>query len=201
MSYFDIDCNSHKVIGIIELCLPVNKWYIRKVWREKDLSNFYDILEIQIDATEDDIKIAYRKKIREFPNNTHPEQFQLIREAYEVLMNPITRNEYKVMSIHGHEINELKSTADEALEEEHYDLAIAYYEKILAIDSSFTSNRYNYALALFWNESFDDSIRQLKHLIIENPENAKYYYFLASAYEYPIKIASKSPKLARMPSK
>jgi len=63
--------------------------------------NYYVILEIEEDATQDDVKKAYRKLAK----NLHPdlnkedptgaaERFKKIKEAYEVLSNPLKREKY-----------------------------------------------------------------------------------------------------------
>lgn len=59
--------------------------------------NLYDVLEVENDATKKDIKVAYKKLVKEF----HPDRptgdtdmFELVTHAYNVLSNPETRKEY-----------------------------------------------------------------------------------------------------------
>ncbi|RME71718.1 MAG: VWA domain-containing protein [Chloroflexi bacterium] len=61
--------------------------------------NYYDILRVDINASEDEIRKAYRKLVREYhPDVNHsPEAarlFQEIQEAYEVLSDPKQRRRY-----------------------------------------------------------------------------------------------------------
>jgi len=60
------------------------------------MKNFYEILEVPEDASQDEIKNAYKKKVKEY----HPdhggssEKFIEIVEAYETLSDPNKRKDY-----------------------------------------------------------------------------------------------------------
>lgn len=61
--------------------------------------NFYDLLEIDEDATADDVHAAYREKAREHHPDVNEDdratrQFQVIKKAYEVLSSPDERERY-----------------------------------------------------------------------------------------------------------
>ena len=65
--------------------------------------DLYDILEINPDATEVEIKKAYLHLVKLYhpdKNKSHKavEHFQQIQTAYEILINPITREEYHKMT-------------------------------------------------------------------------------------------------------
>lgn len=49
------------------------------------MRDHYNLLGVASDATLDQIKAAYRAKLREFPAHTHPEEFKQVRSAYEAL--------------------------------------------------------------------------------------------------------------------
>lgn len=59
--------------------------------------NYYRILDVPYDATFNEIKEAYRKKVKEVHPDTekgNEEQFKRVKEAYETLKNVGKRNRY-----------------------------------------------------------------------------------------------------------
>ena len=50
------------------------------------------VLEVSPEATEDEIRAAYLRKVEEFPPERSPEQFEAIRDAYEALRDPQRRS-------------------------------------------------------------------------------------------------------------
>lgn len=68
--------------------------------------NYYDLLEIDRDASQTEIEAAYRQKVKE----THPDQsdhpnasqrFMRVKEAYDVLSDPERRAEYDEHGVSG----------------------------------------------------------------------------------------------------
>lgn len=54
----------------------------------------YDILGIDEQATDEEIKKAYLRKVREFPPEQAAEAFQTVRQAYESVMTKKDRVRY-----------------------------------------------------------------------------------------------------------
>ncbi|WP_078543753.1 J domain-containing protein [Litchfieldia alkalitelluris] len=146
-------------------------------------SSYYDLLELPQDASLAEVRKAYITKIRQYPNESYPEKFKLIRKAYDVLSNPNTRREYDTMSIYGEEIMKLQAAAQEAVDSRMYEEAVSSYKKILMIEPALLTVRNEYALALISNEEYDKAIRQLEKLVNQDKENAVYVYHLGFAYE------------------
>ena len=66
--------------------------------------NYYEILEVSVNATTAEIKTAYRKLARKYhPDiNKSPEaieRFKEISTAYETLSNPIEREKYNILKV------------------------------------------------------------------------------------------------------
>jgi DnaJ-domain-containing protein 1 len=54
-----------------------------------------ETLGVATNASEDEIRAAYLAKVKEFPPDRAPEEFEKIRDAYEALRDP--RNRAKAM--------------------------------------------------------------------------------------------------------
>lgn len=62
-------------------------------------ADFYDLLEVPEDASQDDIRDAFREKVREYhpDHNDDPRasaQFTAVKKAYDTLGDPVERNAY-----------------------------------------------------------------------------------------------------------
>ena len=57
------------------------------------------ILGIEHDASQDDIRAAYLRKVKEFPPERAPEEFERIRDAYEILRDPYRRAAHLLFSV------------------------------------------------------------------------------------------------------
>src|SRR5699024_9181215 len=55
---------------------------------------YYELFNINQDASANEIKHAYARLIRQYTNESHPEEFMYIRKAYQVLSNPSARQDY-----------------------------------------------------------------------------------------------------------
>jgi len=49
------------------------------------------VLGVNQDATEEEIRAAYVRKVREYPPDRSPEEFECIRDAYDSLRDPRRR--------------------------------------------------------------------------------------------------------------
>jgi curved DNA-binding protein CbpA len=50
-----------------------------------------EVLGIAVNAAEEDIRAAYLRKVKEYPPDRSPEEFEKIRDAYETLRDPRRR--------------------------------------------------------------------------------------------------------------
>ena len=58
-----------------------------------------EVLGISQNATDEEIRAAYLLKVREYPPDRAPEQFERIRDAYETLRDPRRRVRHRLFSV------------------------------------------------------------------------------------------------------
>ena len=73
----------------------------------------FDILSVSKDATDALIKKAYLQQVRQYPPERDPEQFQKIRDAFEMIKTQSQRLKYQLFH---HEPPSLEALLDRALQ-------------------------------------------------------------------------------------
>lgn len=76
----------------------------------------FDIIGVSEDATDETIKTAYLQKVRQYPPERAPEQFQTIRTAFEAIKNQEKRLKYRLFH---HEPPSLAALLERVLQPEH----------------------------------------------------------------------------------
>lgn len=61
----------------------------------------FSVLEVERNATAEDVRRAYFRLVRQNPPEAHPEEFKRIRAAYETLRSPLRRAELALMAFGG----------------------------------------------------------------------------------------------------
>jgi tetratricopeptide (TPR) repeat protein len=88
--------------------------------RKPKLENFYKILGVRANATQVSIKQKYIAAVKACPPETHPEEFQQIRRAYETLKDPLKRREYDLMRKYGGKLEKMMEDIWKHVETGHY---------------------------------------------------------------------------------
>ena len=65
---------------------------------KNSMMNPFDVLSVDEDASDADVKKAYFQMVRQFTPEKHAERFKQIREAYDLLKDPSQRLEAEVFS-------------------------------------------------------------------------------------------------------
>ena len=97
--------------------------------------NHYEVLGVSEDASEGEIESAFYQKVKEHPPEQDEEGHQRVREAYDVLSNPDSRDEYDALLRSGGEIEELREEAERLLnrEDPNLDTAIKKLKKAVVL--------------------------------------------------------------------
>ena len=117
----------------MELPLPRK----RKTQKPKP-ENLYKALGTRSNAGPETIKKKYIEAVKAFPPETHPEEFQAIRRAYETLRDPVKRAQYDLQRKFGSKLKKLLNQAFFYAETGQWDNADKLFQQILEIDAKNT---------------------------------------------------------------
>ncbi|WP_368490558.1 tetratricopeptide repeat protein [Clostridium sp. BJN0013] len=146
------------------------------------MNTYYDILEIDQDASSAQIKKSYFKMVRKYPPERFSEKFMEIRKAYEILSNEKTREEYdSFINIPG-TAREKFNDANEFFKEGKNQKAINLLEElhkefpdILVIQSLLGE-------VCIQNNNNGKAIKIFEKLVKAEPDNASFAGYLAKSY-------------------
>lgn len=145
----------------------------RRRRRKPKVENYYKILGVRANATQDAIKKKYIEMVKAFPPETHPEEFQRFRRAYETLRDPVKRGEYDLLRKYGGQLEKIMDDAFEFLENEQPDKAVKLIRQALSISPDNYSIRLALAHALFMQGDIEGFHEQFGLVLDMVPENEK----------------------------
>lgn len=146
------------------------------------MKNYYEILGVSTTATAMEIKKAYFKMVRQYPPDRFETEFMEIREAYENLSNPQTKQEYDEILSMSPVAKAWYEYAKRDMEQGNIKEAILSLEK--AVDQA-PHMQYLQGLlgeAYLKNENSGKAIQIFRKLIEANPTHAAFSGHLAHAY-------------------
>lgn len=137
-------------------------------------------LELGLERTADDraVRKAYAAKLREFPPETHPEQFKKIRAAYELLADKDARARFdeaaKDFTEHPEEVGRRLTDVEAFLGEDKLDLALDVVDDLIGKFPALAVLRFRRALVLARMERWAESTEQVDWLVEREPTNVTY---------------------------
>lgn len=146
------------------------------------MKDYYKILNIKSDASQNDIKRAYFMIVRKYPPERFPDEFMEIREAYEVLSNEDTRKQYDSIGSMPDVVKMYYNAGKKALAEDEPDKAIKLLEKVIKAYPDLSIVESLLGEAYFANENYGKAIRIFEKLVNKEKVNARYVGKLADAY-------------------
>lgn len=111
----------------------------RRRTRRPKPENYYQILGVRANADSQLIKQQYIAAVKAFPPETHPEEFQRIRRAYETLRDPVKRQEYDLLRKYGGRLEKMMEEAWRCIESGRYDKAEGLVRECLKLTPGNTS--------------------------------------------------------------
>lgn len=136
--------------------------------------SYYEVLGVDTSTPSSHMREAYVQRIREYPNETHPNEFQLIRKAYEVLSDEHKRADYDRIGQDDETYNQLYNHALETMGKENYYEAIQILEEFLVHFPGDRNGRYQKAYAHNQINEISKAKLLVNQLILEDPTNINY---------------------------
>lgn len=162
--------------------------------------DYFKELNIQIDASDNEVKNAYFNMTKKYPPEKFPKEYRVIRDAYETLIDKSKRDAY-ILDTFDIEIRNILNEGIDLAKSEEYDLAVINFEKVLQRYPDNLKVKKDLAVCLMRGRNYKKSSKILKELVIREPNNIEYYKLLINAYgeNYDIKnlesVLKKSLKL------
>lgn len=148
--------------------------------------NYYKILGIEKNSTEKEIKKAYAVLIRKYPPEKFADEFNEIRQAYEVLSNAELRREYDEKNGFSDIAQELFDTALDNIDKDEYELAIRDLKKFIMLEPEVISAK-NYLFICYYRLDRYEEAYNIQKEVVKSNDNLKEVYF-TNFYEVCIEL-------------
>ena len=155
--------------------------------------DYFKELNIQIDASDNEVKNAYFNMTKKYPPEKFPKEYRVIRDAYETLIDKSKRDAY-ILETFDIEIKNILNEGIDLAKSEKYDLAALNFEKVLKKYPDNSKVKKDLAVCLMRGRNYKKSSKILKELVIREPNNIEYYKVLKDGLENK-NINSKKYKL------
>ena len=143
--------------------------------------DYFKELNIQIDASDNEVKNAYFYMTKKYPPEKFPKEYRVIRDAYETLIDKSKRDAY-ILETFDIEIKNILNEGIDLAKSEKYDLAVLNFEKVLQKYPDNSKVKKDLAVCLMRGRNYKKSSKILKELVIREPNNIEYYKLLINAY-------------------
>jgi tetratricopeptide (TPR) repeat protein len=144
--------------------------------------NYYDLLGIDRHASAVEIKKAYIAKIRQFPNETHPEEFKLLTKAYQTLLNADKKSQYDLVIKDNGVYQKLLTLAVQAFESGKYQTALHQLEEMLTNYQNDLQVQQYIAMCYFELDRLEDAKQLFLRLEIKYPDHENILLYLGIIY-------------------
>ncbi|WDH75351.1 J domain-containing protein [Exiguobacterium marinum] len=150
--------------------------------------NHYEVFGVRQSASAEEIKKAYRMKIRDHQNETDPEMFMFIRAIYEILMDPAKRKSYDEGLALGESRLNLLETLESTIEKGSRELDWQDVERLLPFSEESERVAAVVLQASYFLDRTDEAIHLAKRLEQQDkltiPLREYYAYHLRSVQKF-----------------
>ena len=146
------------------------------------MKNYYEILDITVNASKAEIKKAYFKLVRKYPPDRFKDEFMNIREAYEILSDEKTREQYDSIHTMDPFIKSNYEYAKKLIEEDELNKAIKVLEELVWRAPEVSVLKLVLGETCRRNNNNGKAIKIFKELVEEQPSNAGFAGHLAYSY-------------------
>ena len=146
------------------------------------MKNYYEILNVNKDANQEEIRSGYKKMLRKYPPEKEQEKYKEIREAYDTLKDEKSRKNYDAYFHHEKDIKTLEDKYTEYMEAKNYNEAEKVLKKILIISPEIAHINDKLGEVYVLKKEYDNSIKIYEKLIKEYPDNIDYLIKLGKNY-------------------
>lgn len=161
----------------------------------QDSRNYYKILQVSTEATIEEIKEAYRRLVRQYHPDLHPEnrlleeKFKEICAAYKVLSNSVARHEYDQRWRHNQSKSRKGKTSPQefyargfakALEKNYQD-ALKDYSKAIKLNPNFLEAYIERGASRYKLGDARGALQDCNQALEIEPNSTQAYYYLGRA--------------------
>ena len=157
------------------------------------MKNYYEILNISKNASQEEIRNRYKKMLRKYPPEKEQEKYKEIREAYDTLKDEKSRKNYDAYFHHEKDIKSLEDKYTEYMEAKNYNEAEKVLKKILIISPEIAHIKDKLGEVYFLKENYDKSFQIYRELTQKYPNNIDYFIKLGRVF-----IEKKAFSMARI---
>jgi tetratricopeptide (TPR) repeat protein len=137
-------------------------------------SNYYERLGLGTDVSELQIKSAFFTAVREYPPEKEADLHKLIREAYDVLVNPHSRTEYDTRLTHGDALTSIETDLSAAEKNEDNYEQERLLKKLINLAPKFGIYRNKLGLVYMELDQWNDALSQFSKAIKIDSVNPVY---------------------------
>jgi len=145
-----------------------------------ELNKYYEVLGVKPSSSQLEIKKAYFKLVRQYPNEFYPDKFQQITKAYKTLMNVSQTKSDGTSEDESFDL--IVKQIEEEIDEKNYDLALTLVDDWLKNDMNHPKGLFLKAKILFEQNQYIEAKQIIGPLLLNEPNHMEYLKLGAKIY-------------------